>query len=258
MPKLNIWQWLSIVINFCVYLLFGWKFAVVMIVGLVCHELGHLIVAKKMGTKTNGFYIVLLVGAVSDIVPCRTLWKQARMLLAGPIVGNIPAIIAIVLYWATGIQWLACAAFWISAFNALNLLPMSPILDGGRIFDAITYSINKKMGLCLAAIMSLVGLAISLVCGFPITGIVMTALGFLILFGEYEKQRQESRYAHELNCEYDDVSINRPLPMTHKQMWMTALIWLVAMLVLTAVCVYVWHIGLVSLRLLLRHGLTKR
>lgn len=252
MPKLNELQWLSIVANFCIYLLLGWKFAVVMVIGLACHELGHLIVAEKMVTKTSGFYMVPFIGAFSHITQCKAQWKQARVLLAGPIIGNIPAFIAIVLYWATGIQWLACAAFWISAFNALNLLPVSPIIDGGKTLDCITYSINKKMGLYLMAVMSLVGLAIALVCGIPITGAIITTLGLLILFAEYRKQCKECDLMIEWGGKYDEINIDRPFPMTHKQMWMTGLIWLAATVILTVICVYVWHLGLSSMRLLLR------
>jgi len=255
MPKLNRWQLLCIVVNFCICSLIGWKLAVVMVVGLAAHEYSHLIEMKRQGRNTCGFWLIPFLGgvAISSDKP-KTFWCQAKTVLAGPIGGGIPAVIAIVLYWATGIQWLACAAFWISLANALNLIPMSPLLDGGKALDAITYSISRKMGVRVSLVCALVG-TIALFMWAPIFSSVLCFISVKICSKEMENQVYEKHECYEF-C--SKGYLDKPFPITHKQMWMTALIWLAAMLVLTAVCVYVWHIGLVSLRLLLRHGLTKR
>jgi Zn-dependent protease len=117
--------------------------AVLFYVSLVSHELGHALVARRLGVMVDGITLWLFGGVArlrSDVV---TAGAEARIAIAGPIVSLALAIsfgAATVALDTTGGPALVegvCA--WLAASNAIllvfNLLPAFP-LDGGRLLRA--------------------------------------------------------------------------------------------------------------------------
>ena len=83
----------SIFISFGVYLWIGgpW-FAVGLIVLLFVHEMGHVIEAKHQGLPVSAPMFIPLMGALITLKQHpRDAWHEARLALAGPILGSLGA-----------------------------------------------------------------------------------------------------------------------------------------------------------------------
>lgn len=118
--------------------LFGWKFAVGVIVSIYIHEMGHVAMLTRFGIAATAPMFIPGFGAVirSRYYP-KDVVADARVGLAGPIWGLATAIVAYVVYRATGSPaWGAIAEVgaWINLFN---LLPVWQ-LDGAHGYRALT------------------------------------------------------------------------------------------------------------------------
>jgi Zn-dependent protease len=121
--------WIYIVI-------FGWKLAVVVMLLLLAHELGHYFAFRAYGLPARLPTFVPLLGAFTAGAVPDDLEHDAYIALAGPLVGLGLAAAC----FAIGAQtqdrfWYACAD--LSAFlNLFNMIPTPPF-DGGRIIGAL-------------------------------------------------------------------------------------------------------------------------
>jgi Zn-dependent protease len=128
----------SIFISFGVYLWIGgpW-FAVGLIVLLFVHEMGHVIEAKHQGLPVSApMFIPLLGAAITLKENPRDAWHEARLALAGPIVGSLGAAAFYAIGVAEDSNRLKAIAFLGFFINLFNLLPIVP-LDGGRAVAAL-------------------------------------------------------------------------------------------------------------------------
>ena len=128
----------SIFISFGVYLWIGgpW-FAVGLIVLLFVHEMGHVIEARRQGLPVSAPMFIPLLGAVITMKENpRDAWHEARIALAGPVVGSLGAAAIYALGVAEDSNKLKAIAFLGFFINLFNLLPIVP-LDGGRAVAAL-------------------------------------------------------------------------------------------------------------------------
>jgi Zn-dependent protease len=118
--------------------LWGWRFALGIVVSIYVHEMGHVAALRRYGIKASAPMFIPGLGAVIRLRQHpATAAEDARTGLAGPLWGLGAALAAYGVYLATGAPiWGAIAHFgaWI---NLLNLLPVWQ-LDGGRAFRALT------------------------------------------------------------------------------------------------------------------------
>jgi Zn-dependent protease len=119
--------------------IWGWKFGVGFVVLLFVHEYGHVIQLRREGVKDVGAPVFIpFLGA---LIWAKTLGgnaaAEARVGLAGPILGSIGAAACVVLYAVTGNDLFRALAFTGFFLNLFNLLPVSP-LDGGRAAAALS------------------------------------------------------------------------------------------------------------------------
>jgi Zn-dependent protease len=116
---------------------FGWPFAVGFVVLLLVHELGHVIQLRREGLKTSLPMFIPFMGAV---ISARSLGEnalaEARVGLAGPILGSLGSAACIVIWHLTGNDIWRALAFTGFFLNLFNLLPVVP-LDGGRAMAAM-------------------------------------------------------------------------------------------------------------------------
>jgi Zn-dependent protease len=116
---------------------FGWQFAVGFTVLLLVHEMGHVIALRREGIKASAPMFIPFLGAV---ISARSLGDdataEARVGLAGPILGSIGAAACVVIWLATGNDLYRALAFTGFFLNLFNLLPVVP-LDGGRAMAAM-------------------------------------------------------------------------------------------------------------------------
>ena len=140
LPKLKVATTFgSMVISIGAYaLIWGWGFAAGFVLLLFLHELGHVIQLRREGVETSAPLFIPFVGAV---ISAKSLGEdaaaEARVGLAGPILGSLASLIPLGLWLATGTEFwraLAYVGFFINLFNLLPVLP----LDGGRAMAALS------------------------------------------------------------------------------------------------------------------------
>jgi Zn-dependent protease len=116
---------------------FGWPFAVGFVALLLVHELGHVIQLRREGLKASLPMFIPFMGAV---ISARSLGDnalaEARVGLAGPILGSVGSAACIVIWHLTGNDIWRALAFTGFFLNLFNLLPVVP-LDGGRAMAAM-------------------------------------------------------------------------------------------------------------------------
>jgi Zn-dependent protease len=117
--------------------LWGWTFALGFVVLLLVHEMGHVIQLRREGIKASTPMFIPFLGAV---ITSRSLGDnaaaEARVGLAGPILGGIGSALCVVIWQLTGNTYWEALAFVGFLLNLFNLLPVSP-LDGGRAMAAM-------------------------------------------------------------------------------------------------------------------------
>jgi Zn-dependent protease len=125
-------------VSIAAYALFwGWSFAAGLVLLLFVHEMGHVIQLRREGVKASAPMFIPFLGAV---VAARTLGEnalaEARVGLAGPVLGTAGAAVCWLVAEATGSDLLRALAYFGFFINLFNLLPVVP-LDGGRAMAAM-------------------------------------------------------------------------------------------------------------------------
>jgi Zn-dependent protease len=173
LPKLKLFTTVgTMVVSLAAYsFVFGWQFAAGFVALLFVHEMGHVIALRREGIRASAPMFIPFLGAV---ISARSLGDnalaEARVGLAGPILGSIGAAACILIWHATGNELWRALAFTGFFLNLFNLLPVVP-LDGGRAMAA------------MAPWMWLLGLAamVPLALVFPNPVILL-----ILLFAAYE------------------------------------------------------------------------
>ncbi len=117
---------------------FGVPFAAGFIALLFVHEMGHVIALRREGIRASAPMFIPFLGAV---ITSRSLGgnalAEARVGLAGPVLGSIGAAACILVWHATGSDVWRALAYTGFFLNLFNLLPVVP-LDGGRAMAAMS------------------------------------------------------------------------------------------------------------------------
>ena len=169
-------------------LLWGWKFALGFVLLLLVHELGHVLEARRQGLAVSAPMFIPFLGALITLKQLPdNAWAEAKVAIAGPILGGLGAAAV----WGLGeyfdSELLVALAFTGFFLNLFNLAPISP-LDGGRIVAAI------HPALWLAGLVVLLGLTI--VAPNPILILI------LILGGMESWRRWQHRHDARLESYY--------------------------------------------------------
>jgi Zn-dependent protease len=128
----------SMLVSVAAYaLIWGWKFAAGFVALLFVHELGHYIQLRREGIRPGGMVFIPFLGAA---VFTRSLGgnalAEARVGLAGPILGSLACAALIPVAEATGDDFWRALAFTGFFLNLFNLIPVVPF-DGGRAMAAM-------------------------------------------------------------------------------------------------------------------------
>ena len=118
-------------------LLWGWWFAVGLVVLLFIHEMGHVLEARRQGLPASAPMFIPFLGALIALKQLPDdAWREARVALAGPIVGTLGACVFWIIGAATQRDFFTAMAYVGFFLNLFNLLPIVP-LDGGRAVGAL-------------------------------------------------------------------------------------------------------------------------
>ncbi len=132
------WLGFSALFSVVVYsLIFGWQFAVGLVVLLFVHEMGHAVVMKLKGIPIGGMIFIPLLGAavIMKQMP-RNAKDEAEVGIAGPIAGAIAAMVCLTIARENPDTVWAPLAYFGFFINLFNLIPIVPF-DGGRVLGAI-------------------------------------------------------------------------------------------------------------------------
>jgi Zn-dependent protease len=129
----------SMLVSIVAYqLLFGWAFSVGFVLLLLLHELGHVIQLRREGIKASAPMFIPFLGAV---ISAKSMGDdaaaEARVGLAGPVLGSIATLVPLGVWLATGEDLWRALAYIGFLINLFNLLPVLP-LDGGRAMAALS------------------------------------------------------------------------------------------------------------------------
>jgi Zn-dependent protease len=132
------WLGFSALFSVVIYsLIFGWQFAIGLVVLLFVHEMGHAVVMKLKGIPIGGMIFIPLLGAavIMKQMP-RNAKDEAEVGIAGPIAGAIAAMVCLTLARENPDTVWAPLAYFGFFINLFNLIPIVPF-DGGRVLGAI-------------------------------------------------------------------------------------------------------------------------
>jgi Zn-dependent protease len=172
-------------------LIWGWRFALGFVLLLFVHELGHVLQLRREGIKASAPLFIPFLGAVVGMKELpKDAGAEARVGLAGPVLGTLGCLVPLGLWLATGnalFQALAFTGFFLNLFNLLPVLP----LDGGRAVAA------------LSTWMWVVGFAalVALTLVFPNPVMIL-----ILLLGGFETYRRFKRRKSPEALEYHRVS----------------------------------------------------
>lgn len=116
---------------------FGWPFAVGFVALLFVHEMGHVFELRRQGIRATAPMFIPFLGAY---IGAKSLGDnaltEAKVGLAGPILGSLAAGAVAVLGAVEHSSFLLALGYTGLFLNLFNLVPVSP-LDGGRAMAAM-------------------------------------------------------------------------------------------------------------------------
>jgi Zn-dependent protease len=113
-------------------LIWGWKFALGVVVLIFVQEMGHFLEAARERLNPSWPVFVPFLGAYVKYTRGNP-WQTARVAIAGPLVGGAGALACYVVARAEGSDLLQALAYFGFFLNLINLLPFG-ILDGGAVW----------------------------------------------------------------------------------------------------------------------------
>lgn len=140
LPKLKLFTTsASMLVSIGAYtLIWGWKFAIGFVLLLLVHEMGHVLQARREGLDASAPLFIPFLGAAIALKELpKDAGVEARVGLAGPILGTLGTVFAAALWQITGNELFQALAFFGFFLNLFNLAPVLP-LDGGRAMAALT------------------------------------------------------------------------------------------------------------------------
>jgi Zn-dependent protease len=190
----------SMLVSVAAYsLIWGWKFALGFVVLLLVHEMGHVIQLRREGIPASAPMFIPFLGAV---VMAKSLGDnataEARVGLAGPILGTLGALALIPVAIATDNDFWQALAFTGLFLNLFNLLPVVP-LDGGRAMAA------------LSPWMWWVGLAAMAVLAFTFPNPIIILILLLAAYETYKRWKARRRGDEKVLAYYKVKPLHRAI-----------------------------------------------
>ncbi|HST69475.1 MAG TPA: site-2 protease family protein [Solirubrobacterales bacterium] len=170
---------------------FGWPFAVGFVLLIFIHEMGHVIQLRREGVEASAPIFIPFLGAM---IAAKSLGDdaaaEARVGLAGPILGTIGTLVPLAIWLATGSDLWQALAYVGFFLNLINLLPVLP-LDGGRAMAVL----GPKVW--IAGI--LIAVAVAVVFLGPFMLLIVALLGGPELYHRFKNRNsEESRDFHSV------------------------------------------------------------
>ena len=173
--------------------LMSWQAALVLVLGLCCHEYGHVWAMRRRNIPTKGFYLIPFMGGIcAPSRPFQSRSEQAFIASMGPIFGLAAAPLCFALAFAiTGtIPTAARITEFVVFLNLFNLLPVVP-MDGGRMVRACATSFSHRAGAALL----FVGFAAAVVLALAGHAWILAWVAMLAVFESWAERRRRNAIA---------------------------------------------------------------
>jgi Zn-dependent protease len=196
------------------YALAGAATALALLVGVLLHELGHAVVARRVGLRVDGITLSWMGGLTRIEGDAQSPAAEFAVAGIGPVVsaavGGGLWVVRIVVSGAHGGGLAVSALGWLAVINVVlaifNLFPAAP-LDGGRVLHALVWAVTRDRwratrvaagaGVGLGSVLVAWGVLVLLRRGDPLNGIFVTFIGWWLL-GSARAERQLAQVRHSL------------------------------------------------------------
>jgi Zn-dependent protease len=196
------------------YAMAGALTAVVLLFGVLLHELGHAIVAHRVGLHVDGITLSWMGGVTRIEGDAESPGAEFAIAGVGPLIsaafGALLWLVRIMVMGAGAGRLTGSALAWLAAINLVlavfNLLPASP-LDGGRVLHSLVWGITRNRwratrvaasaGVALGALMVAAGFLILVRSRDALNGFFVSFIGWWIL-GSARAERQVGRVRQSL------------------------------------------------------------
>lgn len=165
----------------------GLPILLVAFVSILLHELGHALVARRLGVPIREIEFHFFGGAAKMVGLPRSAGDEIRIAAAGPAVSLVLAGAGAFLGAITGTRFFAFVGFVNLVIGLFNLLPALP-MDGGRILRA---AFAKRMGFLPATRLALriarwfaLAMAVYGIVHGPATFVLLAVVLWLMGFAE--------------------------------------------------------------------------
>lgn len=156
----------------------GLLMVVVLFGSVLLHELGHAVVARRLGIQILGIELHFIGGAAKMGQPPRSARDEIVIAVAGPAVSFVLGAVSYGLSLATGVAFFGLLALINLVLGVFNLLPALP-MDGGRVLRAM---LSERMGRYRATHVAAT-VAQSLAVGLVLLGVVQYARPLIFISG---------------------------------------------------------------------------
>jgi Zn-dependent protease len=178
--------------------IWGLPFAIGFVLLILVHELGHVLELRRQGVPASAPLFIPFLGAVVGMKELPDdAWKEAKVALAGPLLGSVGAAVCWVAGEATGSDLLIALAFVGFFLNLFNLVPITP-LDGGRAAAAL------HPALWFIGLLLMVGLLV--VRPNPIL-VLIVVLGGLDLWRRWRERGEAADYYRLTTAQRTSVAV---------------------------------------------------
>lgn len=113
-------------------LIWGWKFAIGVVVLILLHELGHYIEAKREGLHPKLPVFVPFLGAYVRYTRGHP-WQTVRVAIAGPILGGVASFVCYLIAKSQHSNLMYALAYFGFFINLFNMVPFG-FFDGGQVW----------------------------------------------------------------------------------------------------------------------------
>ena len=118
-------------------LIWGWKFAIGLVLLILLHETGHYIEAQREGLHPRLPVFIPFLGAYVQYTRGNP-WQTARVAIAGPILGGAAAFVCYLIGRSQGSNLMLALAYFGFFLNLFNLIPFG-IFDGGAVWRSARF-----------------------------------------------------------------------------------------------------------------------
>ena len=203
----------------CVMIYFGDAFTFFeFMLAVVLHELGHSLVARKLGYKLKSLCLMpygAQLNLQSNALRCS---DEILIALAGPIVNLVCGGVGLALWWLFPLTYPYTEAFVMASFvmAIFNLLPLVP-LDGSRVILALIGAKNKrrlgyKILSIINCVISIILFVLFVVSCFYEVNFTFGIVSIFLMTGAFEKNTNFD-YCYLFQFEKFELNKKRNLPV---------------------------------------------